>query len=53
MTGIDPEELSKSLHSGQIPQAYEAVISEIQVKEVRKFVKEVEKLNPYMEHRRK
>lgn len=33
-----PEELSKSLHAGRIPEAYKDVISNIEVKEVRRKV---------------
>ena len=35
-----PEELKKSLHSGKIPEAYKDVISKMEVKEVRRKVKE-------------
>ncbi len=40
-SSTDPEELSKSLHSGKIPDAYKDVITDIEVKEVsRKIPKE-------------
>ena len=34
------EELSKALHAGIIPEAYKAVIEDIEVKEVRRLVKD-------------
>lgn len=40
LTSTKPEELRKSLHAGQIPEAYKEVISEIKVREVRRLVKE-------------
>lgn len=35
-----PEELSKALHAGQIPEAYKGVIENIRVEEVRRLVKD-------------
>lgn len=35
-----PEELKKGLHSGKIPEAYREVITEIEVKEVRRMIKD-------------
>lgn len=40
LTSTEPGELRKSLHAGQIPEAYKEVISEIKVEEVRRLVKE-------------
>ena len=40
ITSTKPEELKKSLHAGKIPEAYKDVISDIEVKEVRRKVKE-------------
>lgn len=40
LTSTEPEELRKSLHAGQIPEAYKEVVSEIKVEEVRRLVKE-------------
>ena len=40
LTSTKPEELRKSLHTGQIPEAYKEVISKIKVEEVRRLVKE-------------
>lgn len=40
VTSTDPEELKKSLHAGKIPEAYKDVITDIQVKEVRRRMKE-------------
>ena len=36
----NPEELKKSLHAGKIPEAYKKVISDMEVKEVRRKVKD-------------
>lgn len=36
----DPKELAKSLHAGKIPEAYKGVISQMEVKEVRRKVTE-------------
>lgn len=38
-TSTNPEELKKSLHAGQIPEAYKEVISRMKVEEVRRKVK--------------
>lgn len=38
--GREPEELKKSLHAGQIPDAYKEAIPEIKVEEVRRPVKD-------------
>ena len=47
LTSTEPEELRKSLHAGQVPEAYKEVISEIKVEEVRRLVKEeVEEVKP-------
>ena len=35
-----PEEISKALHAGQIPEAYKGVIENIRVEEVRRLVKD-------------
>ncbi len=35
-TSTDPEEIKKCLHAGQIPDAYQDVVTEISVKEVRR-----------------
>ena len=40
ITSTKPEELKKSLHAGKIPEAYKDVISDMEVKEVRRKVKE-------------
>lgn len=40
LTSTEPEGLRKSLHAGQIPEAYKEVIPEIKVEEVRRLVKE-------------
>jgi transposase len=40
VASTNPEQISKALHSGQIPEAYKDVISDIQVQEVRRFVKD-------------
>lgn len=40
LTSTRPEELSKALHAGKIPEAYKNVITDIQVTEVRRKVKE-------------
>ncbi|XBX05695.1 transposase [Enterocloster clostridioformis] len=37
-----PEELKKSLHAGQIPEAYKEVISNMRIEEVRRKVEEVQ-----------
>jgi len=39
-SSTDPEEIKKSLHSGQVPEAYSEVLSEVKVEEVRRLVKE-------------
>lgn len=39
---IKPGELRKSLHAGQIPEAYKDIISDIKVKEVRRKVRDEE-----------
>lgn len=38
LASTKPEELSKALHAGQIPNAYEDVIEKTEVKDVRKLV---------------
>lgn len=38
----DPEELRKALHAGMIPEAYKGVISDMEVKEVRRKVSDEE-----------
>lgn len=38
-----PEELSRTLHAGQIPKAYEKVIEKMEVREVRYFVRDAER----------
>lgn len=40
LASTEPEELRKSLHAGQIPEAYKEVISGMKVEEVRRLVKE-------------
>lgn len=40
ITSTDPEELKKCLHAGMVPEAYKDVIADIEVKEVRRMVKE-------------
>jgi len=40
LSSTKPEELSKALHTGQIPDAYKDVITKIEVKEVRRKEKE-------------
>ena len=40
ITSTKPEELKKSLHAGKIPEAYKDVISDMEVKEVLRKVKE-------------
>lgn len=40
LTSTEPEELRKSLHAGQIPEAYKEIISGMKVEEVRRLVKE-------------
>lgn len=40
ITSTKPEELKKSLHAGKTPEAYKDVISDMEVKEVRRKVKE-------------
>lgn len=39
---VDPEELKKCLHAGVIPEAYKAVIPEMEVKEARRLIKDEE-----------
>lgn len=39
---IKPDELRKSLHAGQIPEAYKEVISDIKIEEVRRKVRDEE-----------
>ena len=46
----NPEEISRTLHAGQIPKAYEKVIEKMEVKEVKHWVAEEVKVdvsNPY------
>ncbi len=38
LSSTKPEELKKALHSGQVPDAYKDVISDIEVKEVRRKI---------------
>lgn len=38
ISSTKPEELKKSLHAGRIPDAYDGIISEIKIKEVRRKV---------------
>lgn len=50
LTSTKPEELKKALHSGQIPEAYKDVISDMEVKTVRRKVSdepEEEVKSPY------
>lgn len=39
LSSTNPEELSKALHAGKIPEAYKDVITDVQVTEVRRRVK--------------
>ena len=43
LTSTKPEELSKAIHSGKVPEAYKNVIDNIEVKEVRHLVKDEER----------
>lgn len=45
-TSTKAEEISKTLHAGKIPDAYKDVIEEIEVKEVKKWVKEAVEGDP-------
>lgn len=45
MAARNPEELKKALHAGKIPEAYKDVISDMEVKEVRRKVSDEEEKN--------